>query len=148
MELKIDFEPEVKLFECSELQKQTELMMNAAQISREVNLLFCTSSSIQELNKTYRGQDKPTDILSFGYDSPDEPLGDLALCLEVAQAQATSFGLPVAEELLRLLAHGLVHLLGYDHQSDEEEAEMLQKECTLLKVINLGHLYPGEGTKA
>ena len=115
--------------------------MDAAGGTRPVNLLFCSKEESQELNRQYRGQDKPTDILSFGYEAPEEPLGDLALCLEVAREQAQGFGLALEEELLRLFAHGLVHLMGMDHQSPEEEAAMLAEERKLLASLGLEGLY-------
>jgi len=138
----VDFEPEVKQVDMAEVEEKVLVMLQAAQVDREVNLLVCSPATIQELNQSYRGKDKPTDILSFGYELPEEPLGDLALCLEVAERQAGEFDLSLTEELLRLLAHGLVHLLGYDHQTEAEEAQMLAKEIELLKTISLSHLYP------
>ncbi|MDT8446267.1 MAG: rRNA maturation RNase YbeY [bacterium] len=140
--LEIQFEEDLEPFDTQGLAEKTLALMAAAQITRPVNLLFCSPQSIAEMNGQYRGQPKATDILSFGYDDPQEPLGDLALCLEVAQAQAQEFGLELEEELLRLLAHGLVHLLGYDHQSEVEEAAMLAMERRLLAAIGLEGLYP------
>lgn len=140
-ELWVDFGEAVEPFETAGLEKSFLGLMEAAEVTRPVNLLFCSKEEIQSLNRQYRGKDKPTDILSFGYEDPEEPLGDLALCLEVAQEQAQGFGLSLEEELLRLFAHGLVHLLGMDHQSPEEEAAMLAEEQKLLARLGLEGLY-------
>jgi len=138
----IEFGEAVDEFAAESLQKKSQMMMEHAGITREVNLLFCSVQTIQSLNQTYRSMDKPTDILSFGYSGEDEPLGDLAICMEIAQQQADRYGFDLEDELLRLIAHGLMHLQGYDHESAEAEAEMLKNEQELLKVIGLSSLYP------
>lgn len=140
--LQVQFEDGVEPFDPSPLVAQAEAMIEAAGIQRPVNLLFCSPHTIAEMNGAFRGKPRPTDILSFGYEGPEEPQGDLALCLEVAREQAEAFGLSLDEELARLLAHGLVHLLGFDHQTPAEEEAMLAHEKELLAPLGLGGLYP------
>jgi probable rRNA maturation factor len=81
----------------------------------------------------------PTDVLSFGCDDPepvdsDEPIaiGDVVIAPEIAQAQATDLGTTVESELDLLLVHGVLHLLGYDHDSDEDAAVMQARERAVL----------------
>jgi probable rRNA maturation factor len=71
---------------------------------------------MRRLNHRYRGHDRPTDVLAFALPAPDGSLlGDLYVCPAVARAEARERGIPVGEELTRLLVHGTLHLLGYDH---------------------------------
>lgn len=115
---------------------------------RYITVFFCSPEKIQELNAAYRNQDKATDILSWGYEEQDVnlpeqafPWGELALCLDVCRKQAEASGWDLETELLRLIAHGVIHILGYDHETAEEEARMLQLELELLSLINLQGLY-------
>ncbi len=93
-----------------------------------VSLVFVGPLEIQELNKKFRGKDSPTDVLSFNLDEP-EHLGEIVICPEVVKKQATEYGVPFQEELLRMYIHGILHLLGYDHEvSPEEEKRMMEKQ--------------------
>lgn len=111
----------------------------------EVSLRLTDDTVIQELNRDYRHKDRPTDVLAFamregeGGDLHPEILGDIVISVDTAERQADTFqaqGLQGRDslfaELLFLAAHGLCHLLGYDHQTDEEEAEMNQRMQALL----------------
>ncbi len=85
---------------------------------RSVSVLFCSDSRIHKLNQLYRGKDKPTDVLSFamteaGYSSS---LGDLVISTETAVRQAKEYRVSRESEIVRLASHGLLHLLGYDHE--------------------------------
>lgn len=101
---------------------------------------FVSDETIQDLNATYRGLDEPTDILSFGSDDDEmwipeqeeQHLGDLAISLDTLKRNAQSFSVEVQEELLRLLIHGIMHLLGSDHHSNDEEEPMLVAQEALL----------------
>jgi len=94
---------------------------------------------MSNLNERYRGVAGATDVLSFGCDDPcavesDEPitLGDVIVAPEVAEQQAAEYGHTVEEELNLLLVHGILHLLGYEHETDEQAAVMQARERTLL----------------
>lgn len=100
----------------------------------EVELLITNNEHIQELNKHYRGKDKPTDVLSFSFEE-EESLGQIIISIEKAKEQAEHIGQSLEEELKFLFAHGLLHLLGYDHQKPEEEKVMLQKTYALIGRI-------------
>lgn len=132
------------------LQTRSERILNhLADCKGSVGILFCDGKRIRELNRAFRQKNEPTDILSWSCldsDAPDvasadTPWGELAICLEVCRKQAERSGWELETELQRLIVHGIVHLLGYDHQTPEEEREMLRLETDLLSRIGLRHLY-------
>lgn len=102
----------------------------------EVSLVFCDDDFIAELNRQYRGKNGPTDVLSFSIregetiadpgDDVPESLGDIILSLDRASAQAEEFDVALEEELARLAIHGLLHLLGFDHEESAVEGEMFE----------------------
>ncbi len=103
----------------------------------ELSILLTTDEAIRRLNREFRGIDRATDVLSFpgGDPLPGQPpfLGDLAISLDTARARAAEDGRTLAAELARYLAHGLLHLIGYDHEISTEEAErMASMEAALL----------------
>jgi probable rRNA maturation factor len=106
----------------------------------ELSIAIVDIAEIADLNQKYRGKSGPTDVLSFECDDlcaavdPEEPvtLGDVVIAPDVALANAEEYGHTVEEELNLLLAHGVLHLLGYDHE-DETDAEVMQaRERALL----------------
>ena len=117
----------------------------------EVSVTFTDNDGIHELNKKFRGVDKPTDVLSFplfDYEGESEEppideiinnLGDIVISLERAQEQAAEFGHSFERETAFLCVHSMLHLLGYDHErSDEEDAEMRAKQREIMEIMGLG----------
>ena len=100
-----------------------------------VCILVSTDEAIASLNSRYRGKDTPTDVLSF----PNTPpiLGDIAISLPRAHEQAQELGHPLSRELAFLAAHGTLHLLGYDHDTPEDEAQMINLQQNVLKSLGL-----------
>ena len=113
----------------------------------EVSISFVTDEAIHELNRDWRGVDRPTDVLSFecdgfeddefdmsptGFQPETFELGDIVIAPDVAERQAPEFGLTFADELSLLLVHGLLHLCGYDHMEDDEAEVMEARETELL----------------
>ena len=93
----------------------------------ELSVLLVTSGHIQRLNHRFAGNDYPTDVLSFPMMEDEETtmlLGDVVICPEVADKHASEYGQTLAQELDALVVHGTLHLLGYDHQNDEEKSRM------------------------
>ncbi len=104
---------------------------------------------MRRLNREFRGRDRPTDVLSFPQVEPGEIgrikrkkesrpflLGDIVICPEVALRNARLYGATLDEEISRLLVHGFVHLLGYDHElGEEEERKMTRKEREFLRAL-------------
>ncbi len=89
-----------------------------------LRLAFVSSHEIQSMNRQYRGKDKPTDVLSFNLGEPGV-LGDLALCLPVIRRQAREFGISENEEALFMVLHGILHLLGLDHEQGPRQARKM-----------------------
>ena len=88
-------------------------------------IAFVSDSSIRKLNQQFRGVDKATDVLSFPADEPDN-LGDVAVSVETAARQAKENGLSFEDEIAQLILHGLLHLSGYDHETDNGEMNRLE----------------------
>lgn len=103
----------------------------------EISITFVNNDEIQTLNKTYRNIDKATDVLSFPFDNsfnlPVEVLGDIVISTEKAVSQAEEYDNTLNREIGFLITHGLLHLLGYDHQNPEDEKEMFDLQKSLLK---------------
>ena len=97
----------------------------------EVSVTFVGNSKIKELNKTYRKKDEVTDVLSFPID--DELLGEVIISLPRAVEQAEDYGHSLRREVAFLMVHGLLHILGYNHKSDADKAEMRKAEEELLE---------------
>ena len=102
-----------------------------AGVSGDVAVLITGSREIQQLNRRFRGKNKPTDVLSF----PREEGGDIAICADIAHANADRFGHPAASEMKVLILHGMLHLAGYDHETDNGRME--EKEALLRARLNL-----------
>ncbi|MNN45930.1 Endoribonuclease YbeY [compost metagenome] len=123
----------------------------------EVALTFVDDEEIHVLNREYRGIDRPTDVLSFAMnESMDEELdivyeieddeelddltdmfGDIIISVERAQAQSEEYGHSIEREIGFLFVHGFLHLLGYDHQDEASEAEMMGKQEAVLAQVGL-----------
>ncbi|MEW6526330.1 MAG: rRNA maturation RNase YbeY [Spirochaetota bacterium] len=108
-----------------------------------VTLIITNDEAIAHINKTYRKKKGPTDVISFAYREAPMPhvttkehLGDIFISLETAQRQAIEYGVPLKEELKRLLIHGVLHLLGYDHEkSSYKKRKMQKKEKEIMQTI-------------
>lgn len=104
---------------------------------REISLLLADDETIQELNKSYRNMDKPTDVLSFEIES-DTMLGDIIISVETAKKMAIEYSISLNREIAFLFIHGILHLLGYDHETSvEDEKEMYALQNKLLDLTNI-----------
>ena len=105
---------------------------------RELSLLLVSDAAIKKLNRVHRGKAKATDVLSFPQEEPAQaarargPIGDVVISLHTAQRQAAEGGWSLAAELRRLLAHGLLHCLGHDHERPADAKKMAAAELALL----------------
>jgi len=107
---------------------------------RELSVLLTGNAEVRELNREYRGKDKPTDVLSFPMGDA-YLLGDIVISTEKAASQAIEFGVSFDEEMARLLVHGLLHLAGYDHVKGGRQArKMKDKEEELMGLLRAGRL--------
>lgn len=129
----------------------TNALMQSLDIKNwEISITFCNDPTIRELNRTWRGIDDPTDVLSFsqleltdgGDDwftrpSPEGTIhaGDIIISLETLSRQAVSCSVPEEEELKRLIIHGVLHLAGHDHSTNNPEEPMLTLQENLLSTF-------------
>ncbi len=104
---------------------------------KDIELLITDNASIQAINAKYRDINKPTDVLSFAYDAtmPMAPLGSIAISYDFVQEKSKEFQHQEDDELALLFIHGLLHILGYDHECDN--GEMRQKEEEIIKAFSL-----------
>jgi probable rRNA maturation factor len=111
---------------------------------------FATDSDVRTLNAQFRRKDKPTNVLSFPAQAPPPgvlgrheplPLGDVVLAAETVAAEARDLGIPVSHHVQHLVVHGLLHLLGHDHESDAEADRMEALETRLLAVLGVPDPY-------
>lgn len=108
-----------------------------------MSLLLTDDETVHELNRTYRGVDKTTDVLSFSQREGENPddwdnlLGDVIISVDQAKRQATDYGHSMAREVGFLTVHGVLHLLGWDHEDPEDERRMMGKTEDILAAIGL-----------
>lgn len=164
--MKIYLEDDYNFFEQNtEIYKQVERVIEKAlevekvPYSAEISLTVVDKEEIREINSAHREIDKATDVLSFpqiepmenGYidwenlettlymnlDTQDIMLGDIVLCEEVAREQAESYNHLLEREVCFLVAHSMLHLLGYDHMTPEEEKIMIEKQNEILDALGI-----------
>ncbi|NHC37699.1 rRNA maturation RNase YbeY [Scytonema millei] len=146
MEPAVDAQTWQKWFECW-LESLSSQLPPAD--SYELSLRLTDDAEIQALNSQYRQQDKPTDVLAFAALETDVPqleelrsllplyLGDIAISIDTASKQALQQTHSLSTELAWLAAHGLLHLLGWDHPDEESLSEMLKQQTLLLRIVGL-----------
>ena len=107
-------------------------------------IIFVTPEEIHELNKQYRGVDRVTDVISFALEDAHDVsltdvrvLGDIYICIDRMKEQALEYGHSETRELSFLTVHGLLHLLGYDHQTKEDEEVMFGLQRKILSDLNI-----------
>ena len=116
--------------------KRVEKMLDViGKAGASVTVAFVSDKKIRELNRQFRRIDKATDVLSFPDDSSDGEMGDIAISIETAARQAKQSGLTLDGEIAQLLLHGLLHLSGYDHETDN--GEMNRLELRLRKKLGI-----------
>jgi probable rRNA maturation factor len=129
------------------------LVAQCAEAASEVGIYLTGQDKIRELNRVYRSKDTPTDVLSFSFyvkeaaadatthpDFPPSPegginLGEVVISVPQAELQAAEFGHSLNKELARLLIHGIMHLLGFDHEVDGDAEIMETRELQILKLL-------------
>ncbi|MEN1934814.1 rRNA maturation RNase YbeY [Paenibacillus sp. 102] len=155
MSLLIDFFDETEEVKEEYLNMIRDLLEQAARIENvedgtELSVTFVDNERIQEINRDYRDKDQPTDVISFAMEDMGEGeieivgvemprmLGDLIISIPRAKEQAEEYGHSFDRELGFLALHGFLHLLGYDHMTDEDEKEMFGKQKEILEAFGLG----------
>jgi len=111
----------------------------AVGLSGAVTVLITTSAELRELNRKYRHKDRATDVLSFEINSTrDKTIGDIAISGEIAAANAAELGHSTETELRILILHGLLHLAGYDHETDNGEMKSRESELRMRLKLPVG----------
>lgn len=115
--------------------------LTAAQVTAkkngQINLKLVDREESRRLNREYAGNDYATDVLSFTYEDSTKELGDIAICLEVAKEQADSADISLQTELTTLVIHGVLHVLGYDHQNQSQQTRFEQLQNGIVKQLEL-----------
>ncbi len=110
--------------------------VRAESLEPEITIRIVDEPESHNLNLTYRGKDRPTNVLSFPFECPDEVelplLGDLIICRQVVEREAEEQGKPLIAHWAHMVVHGSLHLLGYDHIEDDEAEEMESLETQIM----------------
>lgn len=134
-------------FESRVVRRIAERMLAALDLAEaELSVLLTNDATIHELNREHRGKDRPTDVLAFPQDADafasasgeGRLLGDVVISLDTAETQAKARGVDLTGEVAFLLAHGLLHLVGYDHQNDADEDRMNARTKELVASALVG----------
>ena len=114
----------------------------------EMTVRIVDEAESHELNLTYRGKDRPTNVLSFPFECPDEValplLGDLVICRQVVEREAEEQEKPLMAHWAHMVVHGSLHLLGYDHIEDDEAEEMESLETQIMQGLGFDDPYLAE----
>ena len=114
----------------------------------EMTVRIVDEAESHELNLTYRGKDRPTNVLSFPFECPDEVelplLGDLVICRQVVEREASEQEKPLMAHWAHMVVHGSLHLLGYDHIEDDEVEEMESLETQIMQGLGFDDPYLAE----
>lgn len=114
----------------------------------EMTVRIVDEAESHELNLTYRGKDRPTNVLSFPFECPDEVelplLGDLVICRQVVEREAAEQEKPLMAYWAHMVVHGCLHLLGYDHIEDDEAEEMESLETQIMQGLGFDDPYLAE----
>ena len=155
MILNIDFLDETNEVQEAHIELVEKLLQHAAKIENieegsEVSITFVTNEAIHEINREYRDKDQPTDVISFALEEMGEGevaiigegiprvLGDIIISTDRTREQAEEYGHSFERELGFLAVHGFLHLLGYDHMTEEDEKVMFGKQDEILVSYGLG----------
>ena len=129
----------------AQFQQWVEKALRGSRQDAEVTIRIVDCAESQNLNASYRGKDKPTNVLSFPFDAPDEVeinlLGDLVICAPVVNAEATEQNKSTMDHWAHMVIHGILHLLGFDHIDENDAQEMESLEITLLSEIGISNPY-------
>ena len=111
----------------------------------EIALLVTSDEAMCALNNRFRGKDAPTNVLSFPSDGPEGFLGDIALARETCAREAADKGIALGDHAAHLIVHGMLHLIGYDHQEPGEADEMERRESEILASMGIADPYADAG---
>ena len=134
------------------VERTADAVLSFQATGGDISVLLADDPAVHDLNARFRGKDQPTNVLSFPAPESAQPhLGDIALAYGVCAREAAAQGKPLAHHLMHLTAHGVLHLLGYDHETDAEAEEMEGMERAILATLGVPDPYaepdahPGPG---
>ncbi len=110
-------------------------------LAREIALLLCDDAAMTALNSQFRGKNTPTNVLSFPSGEAEGFLGDIALARETCLREAAEKNIPLRDHSAHLIIHGMLHLIGYDHERDDEAAVMERRESDILLAMGIADPY-------
>lgn len=129
-------------------QRWAEAALEGRRDDAELVVRIVDEAESQQLNRDYRGKDKPTNVLSFPFEAPPgveiDHIGDLVICAPVVQREALEQGKSAEAHWAHMTVHGVLHLLGYDHIEDVQAEEMEGLERTILAALNFPDPYETE----
>lgn len=126
---------------------QAELNLQTSATGSELSVVFSDDAQVRGLNSEWRGKDKPTNVLSFPAFAPNRGgpvpplLGDIVLAFETVKVEAITENKPIGHHISHLVVHGLLHLLGYDHETDDDGDEMEALETRILARLAIPDPY-------
>ena len=128
-----------------QIQQWANAAVPAETVEPEITDRIVDEAESHQLNLTYRGKDKPTNVLSFPFECPDEValplLGDLVICRQVVEREAQEQGKPLTAHWAHMVVHGSLHLLGYDHIEEDEAEEMESLESQIMRSLGFADPY-------
>ena len=116
----------------------SEVIISNNKKIKELSIIFCNDAYILELNKKYLNRHYFTDILTFDYCEKNYVSGDLIISIETVRSNSKKFRTKYYEELYRVIIHGILHLLGFDDKTEEQQKIIREKEDLYLKIRHLG----------
>lgn len=132
----------------TQIQQWANAAIRPQTLEPEITIRVVDEAESHDLNLTYRGKDKPTNVLSFPFECPDEVelplLGDLVICCQVVEREATEQGKPLEAHWAHMVVHGCLHLLGYDHIEDDEAEEMESLETEIMSSLGFADPYAAD----
>ena len=148
IDLQIACEQETGLPTVEQIEQWATAAVQPQSDEVEMTVRIVDEAESHELNLNYRGKDRPTNVLSFPFECPDEVelplLGDLVICRQVVEREAQEQDKPVMAHWAHMVVHGSLHLLGYDHIEDDEAKEMESLETQIMTGLGFADPYLSE----
>ena len=148
IDLQIACEQETGLPTAEQIEQWATAAVQPQSDEVEMTVRIVDEAESHELNLNYRGKDRPTNVLSFPFECPDEVelplLGDLVICRQVVEREAQEQEKPLMAHWAHMVVHGSLHLLGYDHIEDDEAEEMESLEAQIMTELGFADPYLSE----